>query len=147
MRLQSTWSTAVGRISRPALAALTRRAEGKQQAKLVLAYSAARRRAQHTTQSSTAQQAPQHCSTAHCAGHRQQSWRAFASCGASSLEACTPALGPPPRPTSAPPKLPLSQLSPASALFPCSYSPVLSIYSSFCHPAPAPQPSPCLINH
>ncbi len=59
---------------------------------------------------------------------------AFASCGVSRGR--TRPHGPQAHPQSCP----LSQLPPASALFPCSHSPVLSIYSSFCHPAPDRSP-------
>lgn len=111
----------VGRISRPSLRGLD------PPCRVQAACFCLERSAQAST-------APHH-PRSHCASHRQKSWRAFASCGASSLEACTQALRQPfvspwsplvaPKAHKRTPQAALSQLSPASALFPCSYSPVL----------------------
>jgi hypothetical protein len=137
MRLQSTWGTAVGRISRPALAALTRRAEGKQQAKLCSCL-------QRSTQASTA---PAHTAAQHSTAAPLTAPATASNPGALS-RAAVPLVSRPARRPLAPPQ---SCLCPNCPQPPRYFLAVIrlcsSIYSSFCHPAPEPQPSPCLINH
>jgi hypothetical protein len=129
--LQSTWSSArwwLAAFPRPALRGLDPPCRGQQAASLFLLTA----QREHSTQQHT-----KHSTAPH---HPHKSCRSFASCGASSLEAYTQAL-----------RLPLVTPHPNCPQPPRYFLAVIrlcsSIYSSFCHPAPEPQPSPCLINH